>query len=147
VQTEPAVQIEPPPVEDELAARRRAAASLRAVQLVEVTDGALVTDEDPAPGSETEASPKLRQAEEQLAAAEAAHWTSEFELADAEAAVEAAEDALNELDSRRIEARRDKVTAQRHLAEARSRQRATVNALADARRRLDAARQAADSDE
>jgi hypothetical protein len=147
VQTEPAVQIEPPPVEDELAARRRAAASLRAVQLVEVTDGALATDEDPAPGSETEASPKLRQAEEQLAAAEAAHWTSEFELADAEAAVEAAEDALNELDSRRIEARRDKVTAQRHLAEARSRQRITVNALADARRRLDAARQAADSDE
>src|SRR5215211_5379482 len=135
VVTSPVAEIEGPQVPDELAARRRTvAAGLRAVELVEVSDDALATREDAG------VRPELRQAEEELAAAEAAHWTSEFDLADAEAAVEAAEDALNELDSRRLEARRDKVTAQRHLAEARSRQRATVNALADARRRLDSAR-------
>ena len=54
--------------------------------------------------------------------------------------MEAAVDALDSLDTKRIEARRDKVTAQRHLAEAKSRQREAVNTLADARRRLDAAR-------
>ena len=143
VATMPAAVIEGPPVEDELAARRRTAAERRAVQLVEVTDDALAERDEPIPltGEGAEAWRELRQAEEELAAAEAAHWTSEFDLADAEAAVEAAEDALNELDSRRIEARRDKVTAQRHLADARSRQRDAVNALADARRRLDTARQ------
>jgi hypothetical protein len=142
VATEPAAEIELPPVEDELAARRRAAASLRAVALVEVTDDASAEDEPAlATGKDSDALHELRQAEEQLAAAEAGHWTTEFELADAEAAVEAAEDALNELDTRRIEARRDKVTAQRHLAEARSRQREAVNRLAEARRRLEAARQ------
>jgi hypothetical protein len=135
VPTATAAEIEPPVVEDELAARRLVA-RLRVVEPVEVTNRA--SDNEP------EALRELRQAEEELAAAEAAHWTSEFELADAEAAVEAADDALSELDSRRMEARRDKVTAQRHLAEARSRQRDAVNALTDARRRLDAARQSAD---
>jgi hypothetical protein len=147
VPTMPAAEIERPDVEDELAARRRTV--LRAVELVEVTDGELAADNDsqPGPGNEPEALRELRQAEEELAAVEAAHWTTEFELADAEAAVEAAEDALSELDSRRMEARRDKVTAQRHLAEARSRQRHVVNALAEARRRFESARQAADRDE
>jgi hypothetical protein len=126
-------------VPDELAARRGSVAKLRAVELVE--------DSRPVSGNEPEALRGLRQAEEDLAAAEAAHWTSEFELADAEAAVEAAEDALSELDARRIEARRDKVTAQRHLAEAQSRQRDAVNALAAARRQLDAARHLADREE
>jgi hypothetical protein len=145
--------VEIPPVEDELAARRRSVARLRAVELVEVTDHAeAVNDSPPIAGQQSEVHQsktlrELHQAEEDLAAAEAAHWTSEFELADAEAAVEAAEDALNELDSRRMEARRDRVTAQRHLAEAKSRQRGTVNALAAARRRLDAARQSADREE
>ena len=83
----------------------------------------------------------MRQAEEELASAEALHWQAEFELADAEGAVEAAADRMSSLDTQRMEARRDKVTAQRYLAEAQSRQRAAVNALADARRRLDAARQ------
>ena len=82
----------------------------------------------------------LRQAEEELAAAEASHWQAEFELADAEGAVEAAADRVSSLDTQRMEARRDRVTAQRYLAEAQSRQRAAVNALAEARRRLDAAR-------
>jgi chromosome segregation ATPase len=143
----PAAEIERPEVEDELAARRRTV--LRAVELVEVTDGALAANEDaqPASGNETKALRELREAEEELAAVEAAHWTTEFELADAEAAVEAAEDALSELDSRRMEARRDKVTAQGHLSEARSRQRHAVSALAEARRRLESARQAADRDE
>ena len=147
VPARPVAEIEPPQVEDELAARRRTV--LRAVELVEVTDGALAAEEDarPTPGNEPKASRELRQAEEELAAVEAAHWTTEFELADAEAAVEAAEDALSELDSRRMEARRDKVTAQRHLSEARSRQRHAVNALAEARRHLESARQAADREE
>jgi hypothetical protein len=146
VPTMPAAEIERPDVEDELAARRRTV--LRAVELVEVTDGELAADNDSQPaGNEPEALRELRQAEEELAAVEAAHWTTEFELADAEAAVEAAEDALSELDSRRMEARRDKVTAQRHLAEARSRQRHAVNALAESRRRFESARQAADRDE
>jgi hypothetical protein len=142
VTTRPAAEIEAPQVEDELAARRRTvAAGLRAVELVEVTEDASAMRED------AWVRPELRQAEEELAAAESAHWTSEFDLADAEAAVEAAEDALNELDSRRIEARRDKVTAQRHLVEARSRQREAVSRLADARRHLESAQQAADRDD
>ena len=146
VPTSPVSEIESPRVEDELAARRRVVAGRRALELVEVTEGALAEDQnDPAPVPEVAG--ELRQAEEELAGAEAAHWTSEFELADAEAAVEAAEDALNDLDSRRIEARRDKVTAQRHLAEARSRQRDAVNALAHARRRVEAARQTVGEDD
>jgi hypothetical protein len=141
VVSSPVAEIEGPQVPDELAARRRTvAAGLRAVELVEVSDDALATREDAG------VRPELRQAEEELAAAEAAHWTSEFDLADAEAAVDAAEDALNELDSRRIEARRDKVTAQRHLSEAQSRQREAVNRLTEARRRLDSARQATERD-
>lgn len=153
IPTRPVAEIEQPPVVDELAARRSVARQRAyvegAVELVEVTDDAEATKEDslPAAGHQSTALREVHQAEEDLAAAEAAHWTSEFELADAEAAVEAAEDALNELDSRRIEARRDKVTAQRHLAEAKSRQRDAVNALAAARRKLDAARQLADREE
>ena len=60
--------------------------------------------------------------------------------------MEAAEDAVSSLDTKRIEARRDKVTAQRHLTEAQSRQRDAVNALAEARRRLDSARESGDMD-
>jgi hypothetical protein len=142
-------ELERPPVEDELAARRRATADRQAVQLVAVAD-LTVADDDAstvAADKESEAARSLRQAEEDLAAAEAEHWTSEFDLADAEAAVEAAEDAISELDSRRIEARRDKVTAQRHLTEARSRQRAAVSAVGEARRRVEEARQLAGEDE
>ena len=54
---------------------------------------------------------------------------------------------MSSLDTKRIEARRDRVTAQRHLAEAQSRQRDAVNTLAEARRRLDAARTSAANDE
>lgn len=143
-------ELERLPVEDELAARRPATADRQAVQLVAVADLTVADDDNAstvAPGKESEAVGSLRQAEENLAAAEAEHWTSEFDLADAEAAVEAAEDAISELDSRRIEARRDKVTAQRHLTEARSRQRVAVNALAEARRRVEEARQLAGGDD
>ena len=144
-----ATEPEPPAVEDELAARRRAVAGRWAVELVDVTSAALAVDDDsgPTPASGGEAPSPLRQAEEELAAAEAAHWQSEFDLADAEGAVEAADDRLSSLDTKRIEARRDKVTAQRHLTEAKSRQRDAVNALADARRRLDAAQGLADGNE
>ena len=145
----PATELEHPPVVDELAARRGAVAGLRVVELTPVTDRTLVEDDDdsgPPPGNEPEASHDLRHAEEELAAAEASHWQAEFELADAEGAVEAAADRASSLDTQRIAARRDKVTAQRYLAEAQSRQRDAVNALADARRRLDAARHLASKD-
>jgi hypothetical protein len=138
---------ERPAVEDELAARRRAVADRWAVELVDVTDRALVEDDSGPPDNGREAPAQLRLAEEQLAVAEAAHWQSEFDLADAEGAVEAADDRLSSLDTKRIEARRDKVTAQRHLTEAQSRQRDAVKVLAEARRRLDAARRLAGGDE
>src|SRR5215203_6155472 len=139
---------ERPAVEDELAARRRAVADRWAVELVDVTDRALVEDDSgPPPDSGRKVPSQLRLAEEELAAAEASHWQSEFDLADAEGAVEAADDRLSSLDTKRIEARRDKVTAQRHLAEAQSRQRDAVKVLAEARRRLDAARRLTGDDE
>ena len=155
VPVEAAAEIERPPVEDELEARRqrRAVGSRWTVELVEVTDDWLVEDDASAasesggPESGRGTPRELRLAEEVLAAAEAAHWQSEFDLADAEAAVEAADDAVSSLDTKRIEARRDKVVAQRHLTEAQARQRAAVNALAEARRRLDAARQMSGRDE
>ena len=113
-----------------------------------MTDRALVEDDSgPPPDSGRKVPSQLRLAEEELAAAEASHWQSEFDLADAEGAVEAADDRLSSLDTKRIEARRDKVTAQRHLAEAQSRQRDAVKVLAEARRRLDAARRLAGDDE
>jgi hypothetical protein len=156
VPVEAVAEVERPPVEDELEARRqrRAVGGRWTVELVEVADDWLLKDDDGDTASESagsdsegEALHELRLAEEVLAAAEAAHWQSEFDLADAEAAVEAAEDAVSALDTKRIEARRDKVTAQRHLSEAQSRQRAAVNALAEARRRLDVAQQTAGRDE
>jgi hypothetical protein len=148
VPAEAAAELQSPPVEDELAARRRTAAGRPALELVEVADPTSVESDDSVgkPDTEREALRQLRRAEEELAAAEAAHWQSEFDLADAEAAVEAAEDMLSSLDAKRMEARRDKVTAHRHLAEARTRQRDAVNALADARRRVDSAREVADGD-
>jgi hypothetical protein len=150
---EPAAEIAAPPVEDELELRRqrRAVGDRWTVELVEVTDQTSLEDEDDdspaAPDSGQEAVRELRSAEVELAAAEAAHWQSEFDLADAEAALEAADDAVSTLDTRRIEARRDRVTAQRHLVEAQSRQRDAVNALAEARRRVDTARLRAGEDE
>lgn len=155
VPVEAAAEIERSPVEDELEARRqrRAVGSRWTVEVVEVTDDWLVEDDASAasesggPESGRETPRELRLAEEVLAAAEAAHWQSEFDLADAEAAVEAADDAVSSLDTKRIEARRDKVVAQRHLTEAQASQRAAVNALAEARRRLDAARQRSGRDE
>ena len=91
-------------VEDELAARRRAVADRWAVELVDVTDRALVEDDSgPPPDSGRKVPSQLRLAEEELAAAEASHWQSEFDLADAEGAVEAADDRLSSLDTKRIE--------------------------------------------
>ena len=49
--------------------------------------------------------------------------------------MEAAEDRVSSLDTQRIEARRDKVTAQRYLTQARSQQRDAVKAVAEARGR------------
>jgi hypothetical protein len=137
-----------PPVEDELAVRRQARAGGWVVELVAVPD--LRSEDDhsiPAKDRGSQSVPALRQAEEDLAATEAAHWQAEFELADAEGALEAADDRVSSLDTMRMEARRDKVTAQRHLADAISRQRDAVKALADARQRLDAARRTAKTDD
>jgi hypothetical protein len=151
VPVEAAVEIEAPPVEDELEPRRqrRVVGGRWSVELVEEADRTTLEDNDPhpAPDSGQEALRELQMAKYELAAAEAAHWQCEFDLADAEAAVEAADDAVSSLDTKRIEARRDRVTAQRYLAEAHSRQRDAVNALAEARRRLDAVRRSADGDE
>jgi hypothetical protein len=151
VPAEAAAEIGPPSVEDELDARRqrRAVGGRWTVELVAVTDQTSAEENDPslAPGIGQQAPRELRLAKEELAAAEAAHWQSEFDLADAEAALEAADDAVSSLDTERIEARRDRVTAQRHLAEAQSRQRDAVNVLAEARRRLEAAQQLEGSDE
>jgi hypothetical protein len=131
--------------------QRRAVGGRWTVELVEVTDQTPAEDKDndstPAPDGGQGALHELRSAEEELAAAEAAHWQSEFDLADAEAALEAADDAVSSLDTKRIEARRDRVIAQRHLAEAQSRQRGAVTALVDARRRVDTARRLAVTDE
>ncbi len=145
---DPAEEGQPPP-EDELAARRRAVAGLRVVELV-TTDPPDAGDEDalrPAQAGDIGPRSDLRRAEEELAAAESAHWQAEFELADAEGAMEAADDRVSSLDTQRIEARRDKVTASRYLAQARSQQRDAVKALAEARRRLDAARRETSRDE
>jgi hypothetical protein len=151
VPTEAAAAIQAPAIEDELEARRqqRVGGGQRTVERVEATDRTAVeaNEAHAAPDSGQEPLPELRRAEELLAAAEAAHWQSEFDLADAEAAVEAADDAVSSLDTKRIEARRDRVTAQRHLAEAQSRQRDAVNVLAEARRRLDAAKGLSGTDE
>ena len=156
---EDASETDPAPVEDELAARRRGNSTCHwTVEVVEGPDAALTApglsatpraDNEAAPATEAERQTlrDLRKAEEELAVVEAAHWQSEFELADAEAAVEAADDVMSTLDTKRIEARRDRVTAQRHLAEAQSRQRRAVSALADARERLDAARRTAGEDQ
>jgi hypothetical protein len=153
------VETYPAPVEDELAARRRRNSTAHwTVEVVEGLDAVLTAPDmsdtlrahdEAAPATEAERQTlrDLRKAEEDLALAEATHWQSEFELADAEAAVEAADDAMSTLDTKRIEARRDRVTAQRHLADAQSRQRQAVSALADARERLDAARRTAGEDE
>jgi hypothetical protein len=147
-QTVRAAEAEHPPVDDELAARRQARAGGWVVELVAAPD-AISDDDDSVPANDgaRQSLLELRRAEEDLAAAEAAHWQSEFEFADAEGALEAADDRLSSLDTMRMEARRDKVTAQRHLAEALSRQRDAVTALADARRRLDAARRMAETNE
>jgi hypothetical protein len=147
-----AAETEAPVVQDELEARRqqRVGGGRWTVEVVDVTDRTSVEANEVPAAPESGQEPLLRElriAEEQLAAAEAAHWQSEFDLADAEAAVEAADDAVSSLDTKRIEARRDRVTAQRHLAEAQSRQRDAVNVLAEARRRLDAAQQTASRDE
>jgi hypothetical protein len=147
VPAEAAAELQSPPVEDELAARRRTVAGRPPLELVEATDRTSVQSIESVAAPDTEAGRELRLAEEALASAEAAHWQSEFDLADAEAAVEAADDAVSSLDTKRIEARRDRVIAQRHLTEAQSRQRDTVNALAEARRRLDAAQQLVGRDE
>jgi hypothetical protein len=137
-----------PPVEDELAARRQARGSQWVVELVAVPDLTPKDDQSiPTNDSSRQSVRALRQAEEDLAAAEAAHWQAEFELADAEGALEAADDRMSSLDAMRMEARRDKVTAQRHLADALSRQRDAVKALADTRQRLDAARRTAKTDD
>jgi hypothetical protein len=146
------VPIEPPGpagvpqlIEDELAARRQANAERWTVRLVTVPDEPVQPPPDDVVSNGS--TPELRRAEDELADAEALHWQAEFDLADAEGALEAAVDRMDSLDTMRMEARRAKVTAQQHLAEAQLRQRDAVSALAEARRRLDAARRLVERDD
>ena len=69
------------------------------------------------PDTEREALRQLRRAEEGSLQPRLRTGSRGFDLADAGAAVEAAEDMLSSLDAKRMEARQDKVTAHRHLAE------------------------------
>jgi hypothetical protein len=119
------------PVEDELGRQRERAAAERAARQ---QGTAAAADAEPA----TEAQLSIRHAEAELAAAATRHWQSEQDLADAEGAAEAARDRLEWLDSQRMEARREKVAADRRLAEARSAQRAAIRAVSKARRDLEA---------
>lgn len=87
----------------------------------------------------------VRRAEAALAAAESRHWQREHELADAQAALEAAIDRLQWLEQQRLEAKAAKATAERHAAEARAAQRSAVRAVAEARRGLQDALQDAET--
>jgi hypothetical protein len=75
----------------------------------------------------------------EVAAAEAEHWRRERDLAGAEAAVRNARDELTWFDQHRMVARSEKVAAEMRLRQARAAQRASVEALHEARRALDAA--------
>jgi hypothetical protein len=119
------------PVDDELAARRRE----RTAEVDRPAGNGAGSRR-----SRGEAERAVQQATAELAAAESAHWQREHDLADAEAALEAATDRLDWLDSQRMEARRDKVTAENRVAEARAHQRQAVQAVADARQHLETAR-------
>ncbi|MEP6527955.1 MAG: hypothetical protein ABJA86_12425, partial [Nocardioidaceae bacterium] len=79
-------------------------------------------------------------AQAELTGAESVHWQREQEVAHAEAAAEAARDRLEWLDHQRMEARRERVTTERRLAEAQSAQHASAGAVAEARRVLEAAK-------
>lgn len=126
------------PVDDELAARRRERAASRDEGSKEDKDVPQIS-----PSARAEAEQALTRAAAELAAAESAHWQREHDLADAEAALEAATDRLDWLDSQRLEARRDKVAAENRAAEARAQQHQAVQAVADARERLAVARRRA----
>src|SRR4029453_15900521 len=74
------------------------------LRLVDDLPETLAPDQSaPAPTRHDDA---VRQAQAALAALESAHWQREHDLADAEAALEAAEDRIDWLDSQRIEGRR-----------------------------------------
>jgi hypothetical protein len=95
-------------------------------------------EQQPSP-SATEEEQEVWRAAAALAAAESDHWHREFELADAEGALDAARERCDWLDSQRFQARRERVTAERHLAEAQAAQQSAVGAVEDARRALEAA--------
>lgn len=141
------------PVVDELAQRRARAIGPAAPEPAPVTKDTtpLSNDhgndpkqalswprEDPTPVTIAEAQ-DVRAAAAELASAEARHWQREFELADAAGAVDAARDRCEALDTQRFQARRDRATAERHLAEAQAAQQAAVRAVETARRALEAA--------
>jgi hypothetical protein len=128
----PQVEVEPDSTED-------TAADARQWHLRLVADlPGRVSPEQPAPAP-SRPDDAVRQAEAELAKLESAHWQSEHDLADAEAAVESAADRIDWLDSQRIDARREKVTAEQRLALARTAQRDAIRAVTEARRRLDEA--------
>jgi hypothetical protein len=78
----------------------------------------------------------VRRAESALAAAESAHAQRQQELAEAEAAAVAARDRIDWLNHQQVEAGREKVAAERRLADASAAQRAAAHAVELARRAL-----------
>jgi len=124
------------PVDDEVGRKRERTATERAARRRVERTRALA--DEPGERQAVAGGERVRHAEAELAAAESMHWQREQELADAEGALAAAQDRLEWLDSQRMEARREKVTAERRLTEARSAQRTAIRAVAKARRDLDA---------
>jgi hypothetical protein len=96
---------------------------------------------DPAESLPPDPAESLRRAEVDLAEAASAHWQSEHDLAEAEAAMQVVKDRQELLEQQRIQLRREKVAAEQDLAAARAAQRAALRNLTAARRALEAAEQ------
>lgn len=96
---------------------------------------------DPAESLTRDPAESLRRAEVDLAEAASAHWQSEHDLAEAEAAMQVVKDRQELLEQQRIQLRREKVAAEHDLAAARAAQRAALRNLTAARRALEAAEQ------
>jgi hypothetical protein len=84
----------------------------------------------------------IRRAEADLAAAEATYRQREHELTAAEEAAQAARDRLRWIEDQRTAAQSEKAAADRRLADAKTAQQVANAAVTEARRALDAAREA-----
>ena len=78
--------------------------------------------------------------EDELAAAETAHWRREHDLGAAEAALDAARAELEFFEQQRLTARREKVAAEYRLDEAKAAQRKAIMAVIEARKAMETER-------